>query len=71
MYAGLKIDDRIKALREFPGKRRIMSSFTNQVLGGRPVGDTTPGGAASAWLLEDGTSGWLLEDGTSFWLLEG
>jgi len=34
-------------------------------------GDTTPGGAASAWLLEDGTSGWLLEDGTSFWLLEG
>ena len=33
-------------------------------------GDTTPGGAADAWLLEDGLSGWLLEDGSSFWLME-
>lgn len=32
--------------------------------------DTTPGGAASVWLMEDGTSGWLMEDGTSFWLIE-
>lgn len=44
------------------GNRRVM---------GTSRGDTTPGGAASAWLLEDGTSGWLLEDGTSYWLLEG
>lgn len=34
------------------------------------MGDTTPGGAADAWLLEDGLSGWLLEDGSSFWLIE-
>ncbi len=38
MYAGLKIDDRIKALREFPGKRRILSSVINQVFGGASMG---------------------------------
>ena len=33
-------------------------------------GDHTPGGAASVYLLEDGTSGYLMEDGTSFYKLE-
>lgn len=34
------------------------------------MGDSTPGGAESALLLEDDVSGLLLEDGTSFLLLE-
>ncbi len=33
-------------------------------------GDTTPGGAADVWALEDDLFGWLLEDGSSFWLIE-
>lgn len=32
--------------------------------------DTTPGGAASVWVLEIGGYGWLMEDGSSFWLTE-
>jgi len=42
-----------------------------QWITGTSTGDTTPGGTASARLLEDGTSGRLLEDGTSDRLLEG
>lgn len=33
-------------------------------------GDSTPGGAADVWALEDDLFGWLLEDGSSFWLIE-
>jgi hypothetical protein len=49
-------------------------SFCGKVaLGGcsTPPADTTPGGAASALLMEDNTFGLLLEDGTSYLLLEG
>lgn len=34
------------------------------------VGDTTPGGTSSAFLLETGTFGFLLEDGSSDLLME-
>lgn len=34
------------------------------------AGDTTPGGASDAYLLEDDVSGYLMEDGVSYYLLE-
>ncbi len=47
--------------------------YCNSLIGqNRPrgAGDTTPGGTADVWLMEDGASGWLMEDGISFFLLE-
>lgn len=33
-------------------------------------GDTSPGGAANAYLLEDGSGGYQLEDGSGVYLME-
>lgn len=34
------------------------------------AGDTTPGGVANAYLLEDGSGGYQLEDGSGVYLME-
>lgn len=47
-------------------KLALGNSLATQRIGG----DTTPGGAADVWALEDDLFGWLLEDGSSFWVIE-
>lgn len=56
----------------YPSTTTITRGITTTIThpDGSGGGDTTPGGASDALLLEDGTFGVLLEDGTSFLLLE-
>jgi hypothetical protein len=49
----------------------VFNPFTKKLdYVGSAAPDTTPGGTANVWLLEDGLGGWLLEDGTGYWLLQ-